>query len=572
VIVSEKKITVKTAKGLSWVAQETNKGKSSNYNGFLGYTIELAGDIDLDNYEWTPIGTSDNPFRGSFNGNGYKISNMKIGSQDVVLDKKFIGFFGYIKKDLIGEEIKIENVTLKGGQIYGEENTQYVGALAGYVYAYGYDAKAHITISHCSSSVEVTGGMAFLSYTGGIIGMGEGKGEVTGSLIIEYCTNSGTIKGGGTSYSYTGGIIGFGKGIGEGSGKGDGSLVIKNCTNSGEIVGTGNSSSCTGGIIGYGSASGEGDSSLSIKNCTNNGEIKGGDTSSTTTGGIIGYGYGYGDGIYGNGSLNIENCTNKGKITGEVTSNSSTGGIIGEGSGRGFANGTGSITIKYCTNSEEIKGMGTSYSYTGGIIGYGYGEDGGFLEISDCYSYCNIKALVGFAGGVAGWLQCRTTNTKVYITSSYATGMITKSGGYVGGVVGGLLKIDDNYPTVSNCLVVMEPFEESATHTHRIVGAVGTTSNNVSFATNDTSFENYFGDKDRANIGIVAKGSNPENTEDSWKTLEGETWNGEKSILLSKFNDSSWSIDASGKYLPQLKTKDGIEHPLVSFVSGQGFP
>ena len=38
----------------------------------------LAIDIDLDNFEWTPVGTGATPFSGVFDGNGHKISNFQI--------------------------------------------------------------------------------------------------------------------------------------------------------------------------------------------------------------------------------------------------------------------------------------------------------------------------------------------------------------------------------------------------------------------------------------------------------------------------------------------------------------
>ncbi len=47
-------------------------------NSFAGKTVKLGADIDLMNAEWEAIGSSYYPFSGSFDGQGYTISNLKI--------------------------------------------------------------------------------------------------------------------------------------------------------------------------------------------------------------------------------------------------------------------------------------------------------------------------------------------------------------------------------------------------------------------------------------------------------------------------------------------------------------
>ena len=73
------------------------KGKYlMSYNYMLDANIALTG-------EWVAIGDGDNPFTGSFNGNGFTISNLKITSKTA----EYIGLFGYV------EGGTIYNVTLK---------------------------------------------------------------------------------------------------------------------------------------------------------------------------------------------------------------------------------------------------------------------------------------------------------------------------------------------------------------------------------------------------------------------------------------------------------------------------
>ena len=72
----------------------------------MSYNYMLDGDISLTE-EWVAIGDEDTPFTGSFNGNGFTISNLKTTSNTA----KYIGLFGYV------EDGTIYNVTLKNVDI-----------------------------------------------------------------------------------------------------------------------------------------------------------------------------------------------------------------------------------------------------------------------------------------------------------------------------------------------------------------------------------------------------------------------------------------------------------------------
>lgn len=72
---SATKYTIRTAEELAYFAQLVNGG-----DAFFEKTITLGKNIVLDGSDWTPIGTKDNPFKGTFNGrNGstyYTISGL----------------------------------------------------------------------------------------------------------------------------------------------------------------------------------------------------------------------------------------------------------------------------------------------------------------------------------------------------------------------------------------------------------------------------------------------------------------------------------------------------------------
>ena len=68
---------IRTAEELAWVSAE------SRTNDFSGKVIRLEADIDLGGAQetpvsWTPIGSTNRPFNGEFNGNNHVIYNLYI--------------------------------------------------------------------------------------------------------------------------------------------------------------------------------------------------------------------------------------------------------------------------------------------------------------------------------------------------------------------------------------------------------------------------------------------------------------------------------------------------------------
>ena len=73
-------------------AAKVNAGET-----FENKTVKLVADLDLNNAEWTPIGSAsaDHGFMGSFDGNGYAIKNLKITSLTLDSDGyAYAGLFG----------------------------------------------------------------------------------------------------------------------------------------------------------------------------------------------------------------------------------------------------------------------------------------------------------------------------------------------------------------------------------------------------------------------------------------------------------------------------------------------
>ncbi len=178
-------LVITTAQELMNFAASVNNG---DYAGITGVTVELAADIDMSGYDWTPIGIDgDHYFSGTFEGNGYTISNLTI-------TKDTTGYFG-----LFGiTDATIQNVNLTGSLIntISDASGSYVGAVAGYIIggAVRNCSTSEFTIQ--SSNADFLLGQAI----GGIVGVAE-------STQVENCVSSTDITLNFRSY-YIGGVAG----------------------------------------------------------------------------------------------------------------------------------------------------------------------------------------------------------------------------------------------------------------------------------------------------------------------------------------------------------------------------
>ncbi|WP_099192677.1 GLUG motif-containing protein [Tepidibacter mesophilus] len=239
----------------------------------LSAHYRLENNIDLQNIEWSPIGTSTVPFTGSLDGNGYKISNLKISKSTI----NNIGLFGYVKDSSI-KNLKINNVNIQGqnnvggligystgnynvqncsvigtGSIYG---TEFIGGLIGFVRNYD-NVKGDII--SCNSTIDVGG----YGYIGGLVGevvlSNVKKSYATGNVVAESARSGGLIGaayGVFSTYTY---------------------INISECYATGDVSAGGN----IGGLIGVANAA-------RIKNCFALGNVS---SSSGGIGGLVGFAY-----------------------------------------------------------------------------------------------------------------------------------------------------------------------------------------------------------------------------------------------------------------------------------------
>ena len=101
---------IDSAEDLAWMI--------NNHGSALKYFKQTKA-INLSKYNWYPIGTSNKPFKGVYNGQGYEITNLNILEITNASGNKIqsdIGLFGYTS----GGEIT--GIYIKNATIYGKDN------------------------------------------------------------------------------------------------------------------------------------------------------------------------------------------------------------------------------------------------------------------------------------------------------------------------------------------------------------------------------------------------------------------------------------------------------------------
>ncbi|MBP3597368.1 MAG: hypothetical protein J6J60_08245 [Clostridia bacterium] len=304
---------------------EFESGDGSEQNPFIIVTPEqlnavrncmeahykLGANINLEAYKkWEPIGDKTTPFKGSFDGAKYIISNLKINSTD-----SYMGLFGYNIGNL--KNIKLEEISVDGGT--------YTGSLV------GYNSGGHI--ENCYAKGTLIGNQ----YVGGLIGYNvegmiensytdvtlKGDKDTVGGLVgrletgrIVNCYSSGSVTG---SDSNIGGLVGYNK---EG--------IVENSYTTGSVTGKTDN---IGGLIG--------DNLGRIEKCYTTGTVT---NENSTVGGLVGRNTGI-----------IEKCYTTGVITGK----SVVGGLVGSTSS--------SSSIVNCFATGSV--IGESYYNTGSLVG-----------------------------------------------------------------------------------------------------------------------------------------------------------------------------------------------------------
>ena len=186
-------------------------------NLFRDRKVNLLCDIDLENEDWTPIGypnwaynngSSKTQFYGSFNGNGHKISNLKVvanaynqnqgpnNPNNYYKNYGAYGLFGALGSSgsQVFENLTISNVTAVVGELPAEiQGGTYIGALVGNL---GNNATA---FRNCNV-IGLINLQGSANSAGGLFGIG--------SANVENCVVSGDSGSTVVSASFGGGLVG----------------------------------------------------------------------------------------------------------------------------------------------------------------------------------------------------------------------------------------------------------------------------------------------------------------------------------------------------------------------------
>ena len=270
---------------LAYLASSVNSGQD-----YTGKNFVLTANINLNGLPWTPIansfsdallgGSDYRVFAGDFDGKGYTISNVSIGSETEPLEADVFGLFGATAG-------KISNLNLDTVSIHGVAKIASIGAVVGFAgglvgYSGGSIENCHVTGLTMDMSAP-SNVYAAAYWVGGLVG------ALDGAQLINECSVSGSIteKAGKGSI---GGLIGelgktakitysrsnvtvnvkadsrggadVGGFIGKGNGKTDAETVIRNCYATGNVTGGAYTGGFAGGLWG-----------LNIKNCYASGNV-----------------------------------------------------------------------------------------------------------------------------------------------------------------------------------------------------------------------------------------------------------------------------------------------------------
>ena len=369
----------------TWTITNADQLKFVAFGGtsFEGQIVELGADIDLAGVAWTPAGTSEAPFMGTFDGNNHKISNLTVAGVD------YAALFAYTAEGATIKNLTLEDVVINSTKHAAGivciaaagltlENIVVSGQINAPAYAGGLlHNGANATIKNCVNNANVAaqraGGIASWVTAGANIENVVNNGNVTATVggsgiahgfagTIKNAVNNGEVSS--ANYEAAAGIVGVQKGV----------STYEYCYNYGNVTSTfDDPNSSAAGILGQSAGS-----ASTIKYCANYGDITA----------VNSYAAGIAYSLYG--TINASYCYNSGKVSG--------------------ADGAGAIAPKaqygtadkanYCLNSGIIESAnGTVYQGSNNNTSCFYYSNDMILSVKDNAEVEEADALALLNGG-----------------------------------------------------------------------------------------------------------------------------------------------------------------------------
>lgn len=167
-------VAITTSEELMAFAQRVNEGEKDQFA-----SAHLEADIDMDGYDWTPIGNngSSGQYRGAFDGRGHTIKNLKVNTSAAA------GLFGVAH---VGAEIR--NVIIGEGSEITCTSDEGAAGILGQV-KIGWDW-GFVNIENCGSYASVYG----KNHAGGILGIVLNNTNDNVKVYVNNCFSRGTIN------------------------------------------------------------------------------------------------------------------------------------------------------------------------------------------------------------------------------------------------------------------------------------------------------------------------------------------------------------------------------------------
>ncbi len=571
---------------------------------FEGKTIKQASNrpISLANAEWTPIGTAEHPFEGTFIGGGNATTG-DIRRMTITQGYAYLGLFGYCGSHSSIQNVYLSAATATGyapssitlsdadeGNLTAETVFHDIGAVVGYSEGSVTGCTSVVPITVSSQRQTVAADPLAVVNLGGIAGTVEGSVAncaTTASLTVTVPSLSSDTQD--AVAGNIGGVVGtLGKLSADGRTSSAGSIT--NCT------------------YGYSDESDQyaiGRSQVKIHVIT---EGVGGvdrfgvekEATSLNVGGIAGYSFGSVDsctnfGLVNTNAVDVElykssdgrahivaaddlkpaSYPNAEDLFKKANGANGTGGIVGSlrGDGLGLSNQeraytTGSadnrISLTNCFNTGSVVGL----AGVGGIAG----RAGTYADISNCRNgrvdgasgtgvnddsghVVSTRWNKPYTGGIAG-----TTYSNLFNCSNLTEVENIQTGYYTAGVLGGLFSPDEYTSECYSCFNTGQVHVTSnATHTYREAGIVGNNAGYVhdSVMRSGSVLAHDDGDAEYPNAAIG---------DDSWGK-----WSNLKFFSSSELKKSEAAAVLNAGHAQDVLTLPEAQWTYW-YISGQGYP
>lgn len=208
-----KAVTLASAGDVAAVAKAINEGNAE----LAAANLVLDADLDLNNMPWTPIGTEQNKFTGTFDGQGHVISNLNVS-----VTSGQAGLFGYTPGggSKVIKNIEVKNATIKNTSEKG------TGVIAGSPYTTKYE------------NIKITGTIMVEAprYVGAVFGAS--TYSRLDNIVVDVTPDSYVKATGAGLPNHCGGVIGY---------AGEGGMIFSNIKSNINVI---SAAPGAGGIVG----------------------------------------------------------------------------------------------------------------------------------------------------------------------------------------------------------------------------------------------------------------------------------------------------------------------------------